>query len=111
MFTGFAISALLIDLALTTTGHTPPDAGGREHRAHPVRRVSDREDVGAAEFLPIVAIALLLTSDDPAETSLLLVLLVALAAGAGAMAIRPTPPRVVELLGARSTRARSSSTR
>ena len=46
-----------------------------------------------------MAIALLLTSDDPAETSLLLVLFVALAAGAVAMAIRPTPPRVVELLG------------
>ena len=54
---------------------------------------------GAGEFLPIVAIALLLTSDNPAETSLLLVLFVALAAGAVAMAIRPTPPRVVELLG------------
>lgn len=100
VFTGFAISALLIGLALTTTalGTLLPMLSDADV-LHTRFGAFILAVGGAGEFLPIVAIALLLTSDNPAETSLLLVLFVVLAAGAVAMAIRPTPPRVVELLG------------
>ncbi len=100
VFTGFALSALLIGLALTTTalGTLLPMLAD-ENLTHTRFGSYILAVGGAGEFLPIVAIALLLTSDDPAETSLLLLVFVALAAGAVAMAMRPTPPRVVELLG------------
>jgi Kef-type K+ transport system membrane component KefB len=100
VFTGFAISALLIGLALTTTalGTLLPMLSD-ENIVHTGFGGYILAIGGAGEFLPIVAIALLLTSDNPAETSLLLLLFVALAAAAVAMAIRPTPPRVVDLLG------------
>jgi Kef-type K+ transport system membrane component KefB len=100
VFEGLALSDLLIGLALTTTalGTLLPMLADAD--ALHTRFGSFVLGIGGAgEFLPIVAIALFLTSDNPAETTVLLVLFVALAAGAVAMAIRPTPPRMVALLG------------
>ena len=50
------------------------------------------------EFLPIVAIALLLTSDNPGATALLLVVFIVLAVGATLVATRARSPRVVGLM-------------
>ena len=96
---GFALSTLLISLALTTTalGTLLPmlgDAGETQtHFGNYVLAIG-----AAGEFLPIVAIALLLTSDAPLHTALLLVAFVLLAIAAVAVAIRPQPPRVLAVL-------------
>jgi Kef-type K+ transport system membrane component KefB len=100
LVTGFTLSELLIALALTTTalGTLLPmlsDADALHTRFGSFILAIG----GAGEFLPIVAIALFLSNDNPFESTLLLVAFVLLAAAAVAMAIRPTPPRVVELLG------------
>lgn len=52
------------------------------------------------EFGPIVAIALILTSDQPLHQVALLLVFVAIALGAAALASRPTPPRLRRLLSA-----------
>jgi Kef-type K+ transport system membrane component KefB len=96
---GFALSTLLISLALTTTalGTLLPmlgDAGETQTRfGNYVLAIG-----AAGEFLPIVAIALLLTSDAPLHTALLLVAFVLLAVAAVAVAVRPQPPRVLAVL-------------
>jgi len=98
--TGFVLSALLVGLALTTTalGTLLPmlrDSGDLETKFG-----SYVLAIGAAgEFLPVVGIALLLTTDNPGGTAVLLVGFVLLAAAAAAIALRPKPPRVVEVLG------------
>lgn len=96
---GFALSTLIIGLAITTTalGTLLPmlsDAGVTETRFGAF--VLAIGSVG--EFGPIVAIALLLTSDNPVHTAALLALFVVLAVIAVLLAARPTPPRVVALL-------------
>jgi Kef-type K+ transport system membrane component KefB len=97
---GFALSTMLIGLTLTTTalGTLLPmltDSGEAT-----TKWGCYVLGLGAAgEFLPIVAIALLLTGHNPAGTSLLLVAFVALSAAAIAVALRPTPPRFARLLG------------
>ncbi len=96
---GFAVSDLLIGLSLTTTalGTLLPmlrdaDALETPFGAHILA-------VGTVgEFLPIVAIALLLTSDNPGTTGLLLVAFIVLAVGATLLATRARSPRVVELM-------------
>jgi Kef-type K+ transport system membrane component KefB len=99
VFTGFALSTLLISLALTTTalGTLLPmisDSGDMHTRFGALVMA-----IGATgEFLPIVAIALLLTGANPFGEAVLLVLFVVLAAGAVAVALRPTPPRFAQLL-------------
>jgi Kef-type K+ transport system membrane component KefB len=100
LVTGFTVSELLIALALTTTalGTLLPmlqDADALHTRFGAFILAIG----GAGEFLPIVAIALFLSGDNPLESTLLLTMFVALAAAAVAVAIRPTPPRVVALLG------------
>lgn len=97
--TGVVVSTLLIGLVLTTTalGTLLPmlrDSGMAETRLGAF--VLAIGSVG--EFGPIVAIALLLTGDNPARTSLLLVAFIVLAVVAALLAARPTPPRVVGLL-------------
>lgn len=97
--TGFAISDLLIGLALTTTalGTLLPmlrDADALESEFGAL--VLAVGTVG--EFLPIVAIALLLTSDNPGATALLLVVFIVLAVGATLVATRARSPRVVGLM-------------
>ena len=97
--TGFVLSTLMIGLALTTTalGTLLP-------------MMSDRDEVhtrfggfvlaigAAGEFLPVCAIALLLTASNPFAEGLLLVVFVVLAAASIAVALRPTPPRIALLL-------------
>ena len=96
---GFAHSDLLIGLAVTTTalGTLLPmlsDAEVLETRFGAL--VLAVGTVG--EFLPIVAIALLLTSDNPGLTVVLLVVFIALAVAATLIATRARSPRVIELM-------------
>ncbi len=96
---GFAHSDLLIGLAVTTTalGTLLPmlsDAAVLETRFGAF--VLAVGTVG--EFLPIVAIALLLTSDNPGLTVVLLVVFIALAVAATLIATRARSPRVLELM-------------
>lgn len=99
VFEGLALSTLLISLVLTTTalGTLLPilgDAGETRTRFG-----SFVLAIGAAgEFLPIVAIALLLTGDAPLRTAVLLVAFILLAAVAVAVALRPQPPRMIAVL-------------
>jgi Kef-type K+ transport system membrane component KefB len=96
---GIVVSELLISLVLTTTalGTLLPilsDAGETHTRFG-----SFVLAIGAVgEFLPIVAIALLLTGDAPLHTALLLAAFVLLAAAAVAVALRPQPPRLLAVL-------------
>jgi Kef-type K+ transport system membrane component KefB len=97
---GLTLSELLIALALTTTalGTLLPmlqDADLLHTRFGSYILAIG----GAGEFLPIVAIALFLSGDNPVHSTLLLIAFVVLAAAAVAVAVRPTPPRIVELLG------------
>ena len=96
---GFAHSDLLIGLAVTTTalGTLLPmlsDGGVLESRFGAL--VQAVGTVG--EFLPIVAIALLLTSDNPGTTALLLVAFIGLAVAATLLATRARTPRVIGLM-------------
>ncbi len=99
VFTGFALSTLLIALALTTTalGTLLPmlSDSGDSHSPFGAYVLAIG---GVGEFLPIVAIALLLTASNPFGEALLLVVFVVLAAGAIAVAMRPAPPRFDRLL-------------
>ena len=100
VFTGFALSTLLIGLALTTTalGTLLPmlEDNGEMHTRFGAFVLA----IGAVgEFLPIVAITLLLSGNNAWSTGLLLVGFVALAVLAAALALRPTPHRVALLLG------------
>ncbi|MDQ6696983.1 MAG: cation:proton antiporter [Actinomycetota bacterium] len=99
VITGLALSTLLIGLALTTTalGTLLPmlaDNGEMHTRFGALVLAIG----GAGEFLPVVAITLLLSGHNPLGTGLLLVAFVVLAAGAAALALRPTPPRIAQLL-------------
>jgi Kef-type K+ transport system membrane component KefB len=96
---GVTMNVLLIGLALTTTalGTLLPmlrDAGALETRFGTF--VIAIGSVG--EFAPIVAIALLLTGDNPGHTAVLLVVFIAMAVVAALIAARPAPPRVVRVL-------------
>jgi len=94
-------AALVLGLAITTTALgtiLPPlrDAG-----LLPTALGSRVMAVGAlGEFGPIVAVALLLTTDNPARTSLLLVGFAALAVGGLWLATRRRPPRLARLITA-----------
>ena len=100
VITGFALSTLLIALALTTTalGTLLPmlaDNGEMDTQFGALVLA-----IGAAgEFLPIVAITLLLSGHNPFSTGLLLVGFVALAVVAAALALRPAPRRLALILG------------
>jgi Kef-type K+ transport system membrane component KefB len=55
--------------------------------------------VGAVgEFGPIVVVAIFLSDDRPLHATLLLVVFAAIAVTAAAVAMRPTPPRIIRLL-------------
>jgi Kef-type K+ transport system membrane component KefB len=94
-------AALVIGLAITTTalgtilppvrdaGLLPTPLGGRVLA------------IGAmGEFGPIVAVALLLTTDNPARTTLLLIAFVALALAGVWLATRRRPPRLARMVTA-----------
>jgi len=98
--TGFALSTLLISLALTTTalGTLLPMLADNGDLVTPFG--THILAIGAAgEFLPVVAITLLLTGRNPFGTAVLLLAFVVLASAAVALALRPTPHRFERLLG------------
>lgn len=96
---GRVLSGLIVGLALATTalGTLLPivrDAGLLETRFGTF--VLAAGTVG--EFGPIVAIALLLTSDAPWHTAVLLMVFVVITVGAALVAARPHPPQVGAVL-------------
>ena len=97
--TGLARDTLVVGLALTTTalGTLVPmlrDAGVTETRFGAY--ISAIGTCG--EFLPIVAVALLLTKKEPILTSLLLAAFIVVAVVTVLLAARKQPPRVVAIL-------------
>lgn len=94
-----ALSPLLIALALTSTamGTLMPmlrDGGvvGTRLGTYTLAVCT------VGEFGPVLAVALLLSSDSPLKVSVLLMVFVVVAAGAALVASRPKPPRFIELL-------------
>ena len=92
-------SGLLVGLCLTTTaiGVVLPILGdqGELHTRFGVRALA----VGAVgEFAPIVAVALLLTTDSPGRTVSLLLLFVAVAGVAAVLAMQPHSRRVARVV-------------
>lgn len=96
---GFALSALIVGLALTSTALGTLLPMLRDSGAIDTRFGAFVLAVGTlGEFGPIVAVALLLTGDNPGGTAMLLVAFVGIAAGAAALASRSHTPRVLALL-------------
>lgn len=96
---GFVHEDILVALALTTTalGTLLPMLSDAKVLNTPFgAHVLSVGSVG--EFLPIVAIALLLTTDSPVRTAVFLVAFILLAVGATLLATRARSPRVVELM-------------
>ena len=97
--TGRVRSDLIVGLALATTALgtlLPILRDGRLLETRFGTYVLATGTVG--EFGPIVAVALLLTSDAPLRTALLLVGFVAVVVAAAVIAVRPHPPQVGALL-------------
>jgi Kef-type K+ transport system membrane component KefB len=96
---GLAHDTLVVGLALTTTalGTLVPmlrDAGVMETRfGNYITAIGT-----CGEFLPIVAVALLLTKKEPLLTSVLLVAFIAVAVATVLLAARAQPPRLVSML-------------
>ncbi len=98
-WSGLTMGQLIVGLALTTT------ALGT---LLPILQDNDAlsSDLGTftlaigtlGEFGPIVAVALLLTADNPGQTAVLLLVFAALSVGAAVLAFRSRPPRVLALL-------------
>jgi Kef-type K+ transport system membrane component KefB len=100
VFEGFALSTLLIGLALTTTALGTLLPMLRDADALETTFGGYILAIGTVgEFGPIIAIALLLTTDNPLSTAVLLAVFVAIAVGAVVLAARPRKPGLVELLG------------
>ena len=96
---GFALSTLVIALALTTTALGTLLPMLRDAGVVDTRFGSYLMGVGTVgEFAPVVAIALLLSGDNPASTAVLLVVFVVIAVAAALLAVRPQPPRVVDVM-------------
>ncbi len=98
-FEGLVLSSLLIGLALTTTaiGTLLPmlhDRGMLETRFGGFLTAAG----AVGEFSPILAVTLLLSGSNPATEAVLLVVFAGLAVGVAAMATRPQPPALVEML-------------
>lgn len=96
---GFVISSLLIGLALTTTAIGTLMPMLRDREMLETRFGMFLTAAGAVgEFGPILAVTLLLSGSSPLLEAVLLVLFAVLAVGVAAMASRPQPPRMVEVL-------------
>lgn len=96
---GLVLSSLLIGLALTTTaiGTLMPMLHDREMLE--TRFGTFLVAAGAVgEFGPILAVTLLLSGSNPGIEAVLLVIFALLAVGVAAMASRPQPPKLVEML-------------
>ncbi|MCU0267770.1 MAG: cation:proton antiporter [Acidimicrobiales bacterium] len=96
---GFAVSDLLIGLALTTTaiGTLLPMMRDRGLLETPIGGLLVAAGA-VGEFGPILVITLLLTGDNPATEALLLVVFVSLAVLVAVVATRPKPPAVLDVL-------------
>jgi len=98
-WSGFTMGQLIVGLAITTTalGTLLPilqdnDAVSSELGTYTLA-------IGTlGEFGPIVAVALLLTGDNPGHTAALLALFAALSVGAASLAFRSHPPRALALM-------------
>lgn len=98
---GFAISVVLIGLALTTTaiGTLVPMLADADELPTPFG--AHILAIGAAgEFLPIVAVTLLASERGTLADAAVLVGFALLAVAAAGIALRPRPPRLGRLLGA-----------
>lgn len=96
---GFALSDLLVGLALTTTAVGTLLPMLRDRGVLPTPFGAHSLAGGSlGEFGPIVAITLLLSGDNPAHEAVLLVTFVVAAVVVALLAARPKPPRVVEVL-------------
>jgi Kef-type K+ transport system membrane component KefB len=96
---GIALSALVVGLALTTTalGTLVPIVRDAGHGASPFG-VHVLANGAVGEFGPIVAIALVLTSDRPLTSALALAAFFAIAAVAVWLSMRPVSPRLSRLM-------------
>jgi Kef-type K+ transport system membrane component KefB len=99
LITNFAISSLLVGLALTTTtiGTLLPMLHDRGMLDSDFGRMLVAGGT-AGEFGPVVAVTVLLGVASPGTEALLLVAFVALALAVAYVAARPQPPRVVETM-------------
>ncbi len=96
---GFVISSLLVGLALTTTAIGTLLPMLRDRGMLETRFGSFMTAAGAiGEFGPILAVTLLLSSSSPGMEALLLVAFAALAVTVAAVATRPQPPALIEML-------------
>jgi len=99
LLANFAVSSLLVGLALTTTALGTLLPMLRDRGLMDTKFGSHLTAAGAAgEFGPVVAVTVLLGAASPAIEALLLVLFVFLAIGVALLAARPQPPRVMETL-------------
>lgn len=98
-FEGFVLSSLLIGLALTTTAIGTLLPMMRDHGLLETRFGGFVTAAGAVgEFGPILAITILLSASSPLTEALLLIAFAVLAVAVAAMATRPQPPALVEML-------------
>jgi Kef-type K+ transport system membrane component KefB len=99
LISGFAISDLLVGLALTTTALGTLLPMLRDRGMLDTSFGAFLVAAGSAgEFGPVVAVTVLLGADSPAVEAVLLVLFVVLAVGVALVAARPQPPRVMETM-------------
>lgn len=99
MHSGFVLSELIVGMAITTTALgtlLPIVADSNLLRTRAGAHLMAIGTVG--EFLPIVAVALLLSSANPVRTAGLLVVFVLLSLASANLALRTHPPRLVALL-------------
>jgi len=96
---GHVLSGLVTGLALTKTALGTMLPMWRDAGLLGTRLGSHALAIGSVgEFGPIVAVALLLTSDNPLKVSLVLLAFVIVAIGASLLAMRPRRPATVRLL-------------
>ena len=98
-FEGVVLSGLLVGLALTTTaiGTLLPmlrDRGMLETRFGAYLTAAG----AVGEFGPVLAVTLLLSAHNAGVEAILLIIFAVLAVGVAALASRPQPPKLVELL-------------
>jgi Kef-type K+ transport system membrane component KefB len=98
-FEGLVLSSLLIGLALTTTAIGTLLPMMRDRGLLETRFGGFLTAAGAVgEFGPILAITILLSASSPFTEALLLIAFAVLAVAVAAMATRPQPPALVDML-------------
>ena len=96
---GFVISSLLVGLALTTTAIGTLLPMLRDRGMLETRFGGFLTAAGAiGEFGPILAVTILLSSSSPGIEAMLLIAFAVLAVAVAAIAARPQPPAMIEML-------------